>query len=106
MNIKGAGFDVNLFYALKSSGETGPVAENPTKTGATLPAQERRKTDSVEISGRYGEDSGTFLTELKKKLAENIGAQPETGHLQSLQDEISGGTYDADAGELAQLMLQ
>lgn len=106
MNINGAGFDVNLFYTLKSSGETGPAAENPQKTGAVLPAQERRKTDSVEISARRGEDSGTFLTELKKKLSENIAAQPGAGRLQSLQDEIAGGTYGADSGELAQLMLE
>lgn len=106
MNINGAGFDVNLFYTLKPSGETGPAAETPSKTGAAFPAQERRKTDSVEISGRYGEEGGTFLTELKKKLAGTISAQPEDARLQSLRDEISAGTYEVDAGELSRLMLE
>ena len=106
MNIKGAGFDVNLFYPLKPSAEAGPAAENPPKTEAALSAQERRKTDSVEISGRYGEEPGAFLTELKKRLAGSIAAQPEEGRLQGLRDEISAGSYEADAGEIARLMLE
>lgn len=102
MNIKGAGFDVNLFYPLKSAEDTGSVP----KTQTSASAQERRRTDSVEISGQYGEDSGTFLTELKKKLAGSISQQPDAARLQTLHDAVGSGSYEANADELAQLMLK
>ena len=106
MNIKGAGFDVNLFYTLGAAGETVPAAENPLKNGTVPPAQERRKTDSVEISGQYGEGRTSFLNELKKQLAGTLSAQPDASRLESLQGSISAGTYETDAGELARTMLQ
>ncbi len=106
MNIKGAGFDVNLFYTLGAAGETVPAAENPLKNGTVPPAQERRKTDSVEISGQYGEGRTSFLNELKKQLAGTLSAQPDASRLASLQGSISAGTYETDAGELARTMLQ
>lgn len=105
MNINGAGFDVNLFYTLKSSSETGSVSDNAKRAGSVLPAQERRKTDRVEISARSGEEPGTFLTELKKKLVGSMNDQPDADRVQRLHDEISAGSYDIDAGELARQML-
>lgn len=105
MNINGAGFDVNLFYTLKSSSGTGAVSENAKRAGSVLPAQERRKTDSVEISAQYGEEPGSFLTELKKKLVGSMNEQPDAGRAQRLHDEIAAGSYGIDAGELARQML-